>query len=156
MSAVAPEKPTTFGSRPRRPALRDDIPSASGREASFSDLVSTALIQVRALLRSEIALVRTELAAKATEAATGVAMVAVAAVFGLSTVTLLLVTIAAVLVTLGVPVALAMLIATLCGAVATGTLGWLGLQRLSVDALKPQRSIAQIHNDAAMIKEQVR
>lgn len=127
-----------------------------GEGSSFSDLVSTALVQVRILLRSEVDLVRTELAAKATEGVIGLGMVGAAAVFALSTVTLLLITLAALLVALGMPVAAALLIATLCGAGAAGALGWLGLQRLSVDALKPKRTIVQLHNDATMIKEQVR
>ncbi|WP_237480724.1 phage holin family protein [Lichenibacterium dinghuense] len=147
-----------FGSRPRRAPFRDDrhATAEAGGDASFSELVSTALAQVRTLFRSEIELVRTELAAKAREGVVGLAMVAMAAVFALSTVTLLLVTVAAFLVALGLPVAASMLIATLCGAVAAGSLGWLGLQRLSVDNLKPKRSIAQLHDDAAMIREQVR
>ena len=158
MSAVAPENPKRFGSQSRRSNSEHGgqaLPGP-GEDASFSDLVSTALAQVRSLLRSEVDLVRTEIAIKATAGAGGLAMVAGAAVFALSTVTLLLATIAALLAALGMPVAAALLIATLCGAVAAGALGWLGLQRLSVDALKPKRSIAQLHNDATMIKEQVR
>ncbi|KAB0676178.1 phage holin family protein [Aureimonas leprariae] len=125
-------------------------------DRSFSDLVSDALAQVKALFRSEVQLAKLELSNKAVRASMAVAFLAAAAVFGIATAVMLLITIAALLTAAGVNAAASSVIATLVGAAAAGLLAWLGLQRLKADTLVPERTLRQVGKDPMAAKGQAR
>lgn len=120
--------------------------------SSLGELVSDALNQFKALLRSEVQLAKAELSSKLTKAGVALAMLAAGAAFALATIVMLLFTIFVLLAEAGVPVAVAALLATLIGAGATAGLCWVGLQKLKSDSLVPERTVRQLQDDAAAAK----
>lgn len=126
--------------------------SMSTDGASLGTLVSDALSQLRALLRTEVQLAKSELSKKASKAGLALAMLAAGAAFALATTVMLLFTVAALLADAGVPSGLAALLATMLGALVTIGLSWAGLQKLKAKALVPERTIRQLRHDAAAAK----
>lgn len=131
-------------------------PLPPGAEPSLAALLSDALEQVRALLRSEARLARREAEGKLKRAGLGLALLAGALVLGLAVAVMLLVTLMAILAALGVPAWLSALLATLIGAAAAAGLARLGLQRLRAEALLPQRTLRQLEKDRRTVREQIR
>ena len=125
-------------------------------DRSVTDLVSDALGQVSALVRTELRLAQGEAVAKLKGAAIGVGLLAAALVLALASVVMLLVTIMVVLAAIGVPTALAAFLALLAGLAGTAGLAWVGLGRLRGDAMRPDRTLRQLGRDRQMVREQVR
>ena len=139
--------------RPPRPG-----PGTSSRieDRSIPELISNAMSQISALLRTELRLAQGEAMGKVKQAGIGLGMLGGALVLVLASVVMLLVTIMAILAAIGAPVALAALLATLIGLGGAAGLGWLGMQRLRADALKPERTLRQLKQDRLTVKEQTR
>ena len=120
-----------------------------------SELVSDALAQFSRLMRNEVALARAEVADKAQELARGGAMLGIAAVVALPALVILMLALAAFLHELGLAWSLSCLITAVVGFVIAGILAMLGMNRLKAEALVPNRTINQLHRDAATMKEHI-
>jgi hypothetical protein len=118
----------------------------------LSELLSDALNQFSALIRTEIQLARTELSAKATKAAMGLAMMAGGLVVAIAAAVLVFLAIAEWLDDI-LPEGLALLVTGLIAGAISGGLAWSGLQRIRADELAPKRTIEQLQRDAAAAKE---
>ena len=128
-----------------------------GAEApSVADLMSAAFDQASTLVRTEIRLAQGEAVAKAKQAAVGLGLLVGALVLALACAVMLLVTIMVVLAEVGVPTALAAILALLLGLGGTAGLAWAGLRRMKADAMRPERTMRQLRRDRQMIKEQAR
>jgi hypothetical protein len=121
----------------------------------LSELLSDALNQVSALIRTEIQLARTELMGKAVKAATGVGMMAGALAVAIAALVLIFMAVAEWLHEV-VPEGFALLISGLLALAISGGLAWSGLQRVRADELAPKRTLEQLQRDAAAAKEQVK
>ncbi|MDF2763492.1 MAG: hypothetical protein K0S81_486 [Rhodospirillales bacterium] len=121
----------------------------------LSELLSDALNQFSALIRTEIQLARTELTGKAAKAATGLAMMAGGLVVGIAAMVLIFMAVAEWLDDV-IPEGFARLLSGLIAAAIAGGLAWSGLQRMRADELAPKRTIEQLQRDAAAAKEQVK
>lgn len=118
-----------------------------------SALVSEALQQLSRLLRSEAALAKAEVSEKARQAIRGGAMLGVAAALAVPSLFILLMALAALLRELGLPASLSYLITAVIGFAVAAVLARMGLARLKADMLLPNRTINQLHRDAATLKE---
>jgi hypothetical protein len=123
---------------------------------SFSELFADAFAQVARLFRNEVDLARVELSQKASQAAGAAKFMAAGAVILIPAIVLILFAIGAALIQVGMSAPLAYLVAGLGGAIVSGALIWIGLGRLSGDALKPSATIEEIRRDATAAKEMVR
>ena len=121
----------------------------------LSELLSDALNQFSALIRTEIQLARTELSAKAVKAAMGIAMMAGALVVAIAAVVLVFLAIAEWLDNI-LPEGFALFVSGLIAAAISGALAWSGLQRVRADQLAPTRTMEQLQRDAAAAKESVK
>ena len=120
-----------------------------------SELISDALQQFSRLVRSEVALARAEMTDKAKQVVRGSAMLVAAAAFALPSLFILMMALAALLVETGLPASLSYLITAVVGFIITGALAMVGLGRLRAEALVPNRTINQLHRDAATMKEHI-
>lgn len=118
-----------------------------------SELISDALQQFSRLVRNEMALARAEVSDKIKQAIRGGAMLGVAAAVVLPSIFILMLALAALFVELGMAASLAYLLTAVIGFVIAGVLGMIGLNRLKAEALMPNRTINQLHRDAATMKE---
>jgi hypothetical protein len=120
-----------------------------------SELVSDALAQFSRLMRNEVALARAEVADKARQVARGGAMLGIAAFVALPALVVLMLALAAFLHELGLAWSLSYLITAVVGFVIAGILAMLGMNRLKAESLAPNRTINQLHRDAATMKEHI-
>lgn len=129
-----------------------------GRDQAFdrkpvSSLVSEALQQLSRLMRSEAALAKAEVSEKARQAMRGGAMLGAAAVLAIPSLFILLMALAALLRELGLAASLSYLITAIVGFAVAAVLARMGLARLKADMLLPNRTLNQLHRDAATLKE---
>ena len=122
-------------------------------QKSVAELVSEALQQFSSLVRSEVGLLRAEVSDKAKQALRGGAMLGIAAVVAVPSLAILMLALAAFLVEMGLAASLSCLITAVVGFVIAGVLAKVGLSRLRADLLVPNRTINQLHRDAATMKE---
>jgi len=127
--------------------------SAPYDQRSVAELVGDVVNQFTKLIRNEMAIARAELTAKATEAAVGAAFLGAAALLVIPAIVLLLMALAAWLVGLGLSPAAANLIAGVVGLLASGVLAYLGKTKLSLDHLRPKRTMSEIERDIAAVKD---
>ncbi len=120
-----------------------------------SELISDALQQFSRLIRNEVALARAEVTDKAKQAARGGAMLGAAAAFALPSLFVLMLALAALLIELGLAASLACLITAIIGFAITAVLVKVGLNRFKAEALVPNRTLNQLHRDAATMKEHI-
>lgn len=120
---------------------------------SVSDLLATALTQLSLLAQTEIRLARTEIGEKIVAAGTGMGLVGVAAVLAIPALVLLLMSGAALLVRHGLSAASADAIAGAGALILAVLMLLIGLSRLRGEALKPKRTLEQLHRDAIVAKE---
>ena len=120
-----------------------------------SELISDALGQFSRLVRNEVALARAEMTDKAKQVARGGAMLGLAAFVALPALGVLMLALAAGLHELGLAWSLSYLITAVVGFVIAGMLAMVGMNRLKAEALVPNRTINQLHRDAATMKEHI-
>lgn len=120
-----------------------------------SELISDALHQFSRLVRNEVALARAEVTDKAKQVARGGAMIGIGAAVALPALFILMMALAALLHELGLAWSLSYLITAVVGFVVAGILAMLGLNRLRAEALIPNRTINQLHRDAATMREHI-
>jgi hypothetical protein len=123
---------------------------------SIPELFGDALAQLSKLFQNEVDLARAELSLKASEAAGAMKLIAVGAGLLIPALVLILFAIAAALTQIGFSGPGAYLCSGLGAAIIAFVLIWIGVARLSGDALKPSITIEQIHRDTIAAKELMR
>jgi hypothetical protein len=129
---------------------------ASPNSRSIPDLLSDALGQIAKLIGNEFALARAEMSEKANQVVRAAAMIGAGAVIMIPALVLVLFAVAAALIRGGFSDPVAYLLTGGGTAVLSAMLIWLGITRLSGDALKPTVTLDQIERDKSAAKEMVR
>jgi hypothetical protein len=129
---------------------------ASPSSRSIPDLLSDAVGQLAKLVGNEFALAKAELSEKASQAGRAAGMIGAGAVLMIPALVLLLFAVSAALMHAGLSDPVAYLIAGGGAALISAVLIWLGLSRLSGDALKPAVTLEQVERDKMAAKEIVR
>lgn len=122
---------------------------------SIPDLVSDAFGQLAKLVGNEFDLARAEMADKFDKAARAGALIGVGAIIVIPALTLILFALAALLVQSGFTPAAGYLIVGVGAAVIAAILIWVGMNRMSGDALRPSMTIDQLQRDKIAAKEMV-
>src|SRR3954471_2043765 len=133
-----------------------DIAMASANNRSIPDLLGDAVNQLAKLIGNEFALARAELADKAGQVARASALIGAGAVLMIPALVILLFAIAAVLMHAGLSDPLAYLLTAIGAMAISGILIWVGISRLSGDALTPKVTLEQLERDKMAAKEMVR
>lgn len=123
---------------------------------SIPDLFSDAVGQLAKLIGNEFELARAELAEKASQFGRAAAMIAAGAIILMPALVLVLFAIASALMRAGISDPLAYLLTGGGAAAVSAILIWLGLNRLSGEALKPSLTLDQVQRDKLAAKEMVR
>jgi len=123
---------------------------------SIPDLLSDALGQIAKLIGNEFALARAEMSEKANQVVRAGAIIGAGAVIMIPALVLVLFAVAAALIRGGFSDPVAYLLTGGGTAVLSAMLIWLGITRLSGDALKPTVTLDQIERDKSAAKEMVR
>jgi hypothetical protein len=123
---------------------------------SIPDLLSDAVAQLAKLIGNEFELARAELATKASQAGRAAAMIGAGAIILIPALVVLLFALAAALIEAGLSDPVAYLIAGGGAAIISAILIWIGISRLSGEALKPKMTIEQVQRDTRAAKEMVR
>ncbi len=127
--------------------------SGSYDQRTVGDLIGDVVHQFTKLISNEMAIARAELTAKATEVAVGAGFLIGGALLVIPAMVLLLMALAALLVELGLSASLADLIAGVVGILISGALAYVGKTKLSLDHLKPTRTMSEIDRDIAAVKD---
>jgi len=123
---------------------------------SIPDLLSDAVGQLAKLVGNEFALARAEVSEKAKQVGRAAALVGAGAVIMIPALVLALLAIAAALRSSGFSDAMSYLLTGGGAIVVSAMLIWVGLNRLSGDALKPAVTLDEIERDKSAVKEMVR
>jgi hypothetical protein len=123
---------------------------------SIPDLFSDAVGQLAKLIGNEFELARAELSEKARMVGNASALIGAGAVIMIPALVLLLFAVAAALMHAGLSDPVAYLLTGAAAAALSGILIWVGLNRLSGDALKPTVTLEQVKRDQMAAKEMVR
>jgi hypothetical protein len=123
---------------------------------SIPELFSDAVGQLAKLIGNEFELARAELSEKAQMAGRASAMIGAGAVIMIPALVLLLFAFATALIRAGVSDPVAYLLTGVGAALVSAILIWVGLSRLSGDALKPSVTLEQVNRDKLAAKEMVR
>jgi hypothetical protein len=137
-------------------AVNEGYAMASPSNRSIPDLLSDALGQLAKLVGNEFALAKAELSKKASQAGRAAGMIGAGAVLAIPAVVLLLFAVSAALIRAGLSDPVAYLVAGGGAALISAILIWLGLSRLSRDALKPAVTLGQVERDKMAAKEMIR
>src|SRR3981189_2148425 len=137
------------------PSMRDTA-MASPSSRSIPDLLSDAVGQLAKLIGNKFGLAKGELWEKASQAGRAAGMIAAGAVLMIPALVLLLFAVSAALMHAGLSDTVAYLIAGGGAALISAVLIWLGLRRLSGDALKPAVTLEQVERDKMAAREIVR
>jgi hypothetical protein len=129
---------------------------ASASNRSIPDLLGDAVNQLAKLIGNEFALARAELADKAAQVARASALIGAGAVLMIPALVVLLFAIAAALMHAGISDPLAYLLTAIGAMAISGILIWVGISRMSGDALTPKVTIEQLERDKMAAKEMVR
>jgi uncharacterized membrane protein YgcG len=119
-------------------------------------LFGNAVEQLGKLVQNETQLARAELAEKITQAGIGAAYLAGAAALFVPVLVLVLMAFALWLVQMGLSPAPAHFAAAAVGAVVSGVLAMVGMNRLKPENLKPKVTVEQVGRDVATAKELAR
>lgn len=123
---------------------------------SIPDLFSDAVGQLAKLIGNEFELARAELSEKARMVGNAAALIGAGAVIMIPALVLLLFAVAAALMHAGLSDPVAYLLTGAGAAGLSAVLIWVGLNRLSGDALKPTVTLEQVKRDQMAAKEMVR
>ena len=129
---------------------------ASASNRSIPDLLGDAVNQLAKLIGNEFELARAELANKAAQVARASALIGAGAVLMIPALVVLLFAIAAALMHAGISDPVAYLLTAIGAMAISGILIWVGISRLSGDALTPKVTIEQLERDKMAAKEMVR
>lgn len=120
---------------------------------SVSELFADALSQFSKLISNEVQLAKAEMSAKINKAVMGAAFIAVAGLMAIPVLVMLLFALASALSELGWSDPLAYLASAVVGAVVSGILAWIGMNRLKANNMTPTRTMEQLRRDAQAVKE---
>ena len=123
---------------------------------SIPELASDAIGQLARLIGNEFDLARAELSEKAGQAGRAVSLIGAGAVILIPALVLLLFAAASALIRAGLSDPIAYLITGGVATVVAIVLIWIGVGRLSPDALKPSATLEQIEQDKLAAREIVR
>jgi hypothetical protein len=129
---------------------------ALSNSRSIPDLLSDAVGQLAKLVGNEFALARAELSEKANQVARAAALIGAGAVLMIPALVLVLLAIAAALKNSGFSDPISYLLTAVGAVLVSAGLIFVGLNRLSGDALKPAVTLDQIERDKSAAKEMVR
>jgi len=129
---------------------------ASASNSSIPDLHGDAVNQLAKLIGNEFALARAELADKAAQVARASALIGAGAVLMIPALVVLLFAIAAALMHAGISDPVAYLLTAVGAMAISGILIWVGISKLSGDALTPKVTLDQLERDKMAAKEMVR
>jgi hypothetical protein len=118
--------------------------------------MSEAVSQLSKLVGNEFALARLEMSEKAQQVARAAAMIGAGAVILIPALVLMLFAIAAALKQSGFSDAMSYFLTGGGAILVSAMMLWVGLKRLSGDALKPGVTLDQIERDKSAVKEMVR
>jgi hypothetical protein len=130
------------------------MPSQNSR-SSIPNLFSDAVGQLAKLIGNEFELARAEFSEKANQAGRAAAMIGAGAIVLIPALVLLLFAISAALISGGFSDPVAYLLTGGGAALISAILIWLGLNRLSGEALKPSVTLDQVQRDKVAAKEMV-
>jgi hypothetical protein len=123
---------------------------------SIPELFSDAVGQLAKLIGNEFELARAELSEKARMVGNASALIGAGAVIMIPALVLLLFAVASGLIRAGLSDPVAYLVTGVAAAALSGILVWMGLSRMSGDALKPTVTLEQVNRDKLAAKEMVR
>ena len=121
----------------------------------ISELFADALSQFSNLIRNELQLARAEISIKVGQTMSATALLAAAAIFLIPALVLLLTSLAAWLVENGIRPSVSYLTAGGAGLLLVAILGGIGMNRLKTTSLVPNRTLDQLQQDAAAVREHV-
>jgi len=130
--------------------------ASANNNRSIPDLLGDAVGQLAKLIGNEFELAWAELADKAAQAARASALIGAGAVLMIPALVVLLFAIAAGLMHAGISDPVAYLLTAIGAMAISGILIWVGISRLSGDALKPKVTLDQLERDKLAAKEMVR
>jgi hypothetical protein len=125
-------------------------------ERTVSQLFGDSLSELAKLIQNEVDLARAELREKLAVVGGAIGFIAAGSILLIPALVLLLFAVASWLIILGLATPLAYLSAGVGAAVIALALVWVGVGRLSGDALKPTATIDQLERDKKMARELVR
>jgi hypothetical protein len=123
---------------------------------SIQELFSTAFSQVGRLLRSEVQLARAEISANLSSAVGALALVAAGFAVAIAALALLLMALSAWLQQAGMSEPGADFLSGLVGAAVGAGLSWAGISKLRSEPIAPNKTLEQVGEDAAAIKDQLK
>lgn len=123
---------------------------------SVQELFSTASAQLGKLLRTELQLAKAEVSSNLKSAGSALALVGSGAAVAIAALVLVLMAVSAWLQQSGMSPPTAHFLAAVLGLAVAAALGWAGLGKLRSDPVAPTRTIEQVSEDAAAIKDQLK
>jgi Putative Actinobacterial Holin-X, holin superfamily III len=123
---------------------------------SIPELVSDAFGQLAKLVGNEFDLAKAEISDKAAQVGRAVGLIGAGAAIFIPALVVILIGIAFALVRQGFTEPAAFLLTGVVALVVAGILIWIGISRMSGDALKPTATLDQLNKDAVAAKELAR
>jgi Putative Actinobacterial Holin-X, holin superfamily III len=130
--------------------------TANNEQRTVTQLFGDSLSELAKLIQNEVDLARAELKEKLGLVGSAIGFIAAGSILLIPSLVLLLFALASWLIILGVAAPLAYLAAGLGAAVIALALVWIGIGRLSADALRPTGTLGEIDRDKKLAKELVR
>jgi Putative Actinobacterial Holin-X, holin superfamily III len=130
--------------------------TAKNDARTVSQLFGDSLSELAKLIQNEVDLARAELKEKLGLIGSAIGFIAAGSILLIPSLVLLLFALASWLIILGFATPLAYLAAGLGAAVVALALVWIGVGRLSGDALKPTATLGEIDRDKKLARELVR
>jgi hypothetical protein len=123
---------------------------------SIPELISDAFSQLAKLVGNEFDLAKAEISDKAAQVGRAMGLIGAGVAIFIPALVVILIGIAYVLVRQGFTEPAAFLVTGIAALVVAGGLIWIGIGRMSGDALKPKATLDQLNKDAVAAKELAR
>jgi len=123
---------------------------------SIPQLISEAFGQLAKLVGNEFDLAKAEISDKAAQVGRAMGLIGAGAAIFIPALVVILIGIGYALVRAGLSEPVAFLITGAVALIVAGGLIWVGISRMSGDALKPKATLDQLNKDAVAAKELVR
>lgn len=123
---------------------------------SIPELISDAFSQLAKLVANEFDLAKAEISDKAAQVGRAMGLIGAGVAIFIPALVIILMGIAYLLVRAGLSEPTAFLLTGVASLVIAGGLIWIGIGRMSGDALKPKATLDQLNKDAVAAKELAR
>ena len=123
---------------------------------SIPELISDAFGQLAKLVGNEFDLAKAEISDKAAQMGRAIGLIGAGAAIFIPALVVILIGVAFALVRQGFTEPAAFLLTGVVALVVAGVLIWIGISRMSGDALKPTATLDQLNKDAVAAKELAR